>query len=318
MKFDWKTFVEEHHIDYVDTGASTAKNNIYITCPWCGTDKKHMGLSLTSPAWGCWKGEDHRGRSPVRLIAALLGCSNADAKRYIEDQAPPPGSWDSLRTALASTTQQEQPAAQQFVMPSGVRPLTRDGFGERFVRYLEQRGYQDELEYVLHRYDVQYALTGDFAYRVVLPIVMGGQLVAATGRTIGDAQPKYLTLPHGKAAGGVLYNTDRCVHRDTLVVVEGPLDALRFDLTAHRQGVDTVAVLGSTPGRARVAALRALCAPYRRTVVLLDQDATGAAVRLAGRLGGALVGQLPAGVKDPGDLDTDAISAILEKVQNRD
>jgi hypothetical protein len=61
-------------IEVLDKGHSVSKGNFNIKCPFCGAADPghHMGIRLDNGWWGCWRSSDHRGKSPVRLLCALL------------------------------------------------------------------------------------------------------------------------------------------------------------------------------------------------------------------------------------------------------
>src|SRR5215475_10070301 len=74
--FDWPAFLDQRGIEYEPDG----KFNIRCVCPWCSDkDSPRMAISTTGKGWHCWAAADHRGRSPVRLIAALTGVSLPEA-----------------------------------------------------------------------------------------------------------------------------------------------------------------------------------------------------------------------------------------------
>src|SRR6185312_16868124 len=61
-----------------------------------------------------------------------------------------------------------------------------DRFGGQFWRYLHDRGYRTQhIQWLADSYDLRYAVRGDFAYRLIVPITdRYGKLLSWTGRTI--------------------------------------------------------------------------------------------------------------------------------------
>src|SRR4051812_26553261 len=81
--FDWVTFLNRRGIEYTDRGSSATAGNLAIHCVFCGAADPgtHLAISLHGRGWRCWRNKAHSGRSPVRLIQALLGCTWVEAER---------------------------------------------------------------------------------------------------------------------------------------------------------------------------------------------------------------------------------------------
>ena len=106
----------------------------------------------------------------------------------------------------------------------------------------------------------------------------------------------------------LVYNYDGAAKGgETLVLVEGPVDALKLDVLG-RPSVRAVGLMGVvlSPGK-RDLVVR-LVERFDRVCVLLDADAMAVALRLKAELGflnrQVTLGALPEGVKDPGDLSS--------------
>jgi hypothetical protein len=333
MNFSWREFVKANGIHYVSSGPSTAKGNIYVHCPFCGNADRstHMGLSLNVrlPFFACWKDSTHRGRYPPRLIAALLGCSYADAVAMVD--AEDSSAIDDYEAAVSRTL------APAVVRPSDVHELQMPktfrvldhSTGERFVRYLERRGFT-MVERFASYYGLRYCPVGAFAQRIILPVFHEHQLVTWTGRDItGMARLRYETLstkpevaqrqgstPALLAVGETVFNYDRAAEGGrTLVICEGPFDALKIDWFCEDVDV-AVAVFGMPKNRQQGILVR-LAQGFERVRVLLDGAATSKAWRLCWEELEAVLGNtvarlsLPEGVKDPGALRGDQVVEIL-------
>lgn len=333
MNFSWREFARAHGIDFVTTGPSTAKGNIYIQCPWCGSadhgHKMGLSLSLRQPFFACWRDSTHRGRYPARLITALLGCSYADAVAMIE--AGDSSALDDYEAAISRTLEPqkvEQIKNVNLVMPRSFRRLGNRG-DARFVSYLEQRGF-DKVGKLAECYGLRYCVVGPFAQRIIVPIHQDGKLVTWTGRDItGTAKLRYETLstkpevaqrqgstPALLNVGETVFNYDRAAEGGrTLVICEGPFDALKVDWFCEQVDV-AVAVFGM-PKHAQVGVLIRLAQGFERVRVLLDRAAASKAWRLwaeelEGVLGPTVAWlDLPWGVKDPGALRGDQVGAVI-------
>ena len=90
----------------------------------------------------------------------------------------------------------------------------------------------------LVRWGVGYCTRGRYAWRLVIPVVLGGRLVAFQARTYRGGEPKYLTSAHGKQgdpgaecgrpAEALLFNLDAVREGSDVILVEGPGDVMRI------------------------------------------------------------------------------------------
>lgn len=312
MAFNWVSFLRQYHIEYVEEGPSVVRGNIAVRCPFCGSSdpSQHMGIAVEGDRrgnWGCWRNASHRGKSPVKLIQALIGCGFAEAQRIAGIQAPAEfGSDESMVGALKSLmgVDQEDKEIEAIEYPKTFRVVSEKGYGRLFFDYLVfQRGYQrDEVAELVERYDLRFCTTGPFAYRLVLPVNMPGVgLVGWTGRSIiKDEDLRYKSLsekPETAEKEGMpiapmnikdcLFNCERLIKNkkaDTLVVVEGPLDALRVDYHGRAFGVRATCLFSKSISQAQEDWLGALARSFRHRLVLLDDDASTDAFSLYARL----------------------------------
>ena len=191
--------------------------------------------------------------------------------------------------------------------------LLRRAVGREAIEYLRRRGIADEtaeayqLGWAPDAYDALFGYLTSRGYeraeileaglaverdggqrdlfraRVIFPIRdEHGNITGFGGRTLGDAQPKYLNTPATPVfdKGGSLYGIDvaRAAIRETgrVVIVEGYMDVL----TAHQSGIKNVtASLGTALTDRQVAILKRLT---RHLILALDPDAAGQAAALRG------------------------------------
>ena len=336
MKFSWLAFLREHHLEFVSEGAHSAKGNVHIKCPWCGEEDRseHMGLSLNErqPYYACWRNAAHRGRNPARLVATLLGCSWEEAQSVVaRDDTSAIDLYEAAVTRiLTPPLLSASKETSSLPMPDDFYPLAtpRPGRG-KFLDYLVSRGF-DEVERLAEYYDLRYCRFGYFAQRIIVPIFHERQLVAWTGRAIGAAVRRYINLsedadtarkqgfvsPAVLGMGSVVFNYDRAAEGGrTLIICEGPFDALKLDWFAP-EGDTAVAVFGM-PKQAQVSLLLRLAKKFERTRVALDAAALSNSLRLwwneLGILGNAVRWlDMPPGVKDPGAMDGAAVAEFLD------
>lgn len=257
-------------------------------CPFHADTRPSLSINVDSGLWLCFscgaKGnmvrlQRHFGGQPVEYTLDGLDRSLADLERPPEDVCKRPVSW------LAQW------------------PMTAEG-----AEWLDARGITAEDR-------ATWRLGWDVAEQAVtIPLwaLDGEHVLGVIRRKLRPAahQPKY-RYPAGFRISHYLFGAHRLVNRDhidTLVLVEGSLDAMRV----RRHHV--AAVLGSSVSPTHVRLLRVL-AP-KRIVLAFDNDPAGRhAVQRAIRLlrGHRLV--VPTAWherKDPGDMTDDEIDSLVE------
>lgn len=131
----------------------------------------------------------------------------------------------------------------------------------------------------LQRWGVGLCVSGRYAWRLVIPLVMGARPVGFQARTFRNGEPKYLfarsgppndsSAECGRPASACLFNYDVVREGEDLVLVEGAGDVMGW--SERGDGTPTIALLGQamTPEKlALIAAKRP-----RRAVVALDAGA---------------------------------------------
>lgn len=326
MRFDWRQFCDSRNVEYRESGAGTARGNIYIDCPFCGEagrGKFHLGLRLDGPQWGCWKDPKAHGsaKHPTKLVQRLLGCSWEQARAIVDDQDWTSSDFAAMRRQLEGLDHREDEIVRlrPYRLPRDVFPLRAgDGKCEPFLRYLEGRGLPRECARL---YRMHAARSGEFAWRIVLPYFVHGTCVAATGRHIGRSDLRYYTLPP-KVTDTTVYNYDGAVEvdgGDCLVIVEGQFDAIVLDWHCEVLGLQCSAValagLGWTTKK-RPAVLE-LARRYRRVLVLLDRGEEHRSMAVVDDLRvarvDARVALCPDHRKDPGEFDQRDTRMLFEK-----
>lgn len=326
--FDWVSFVARYSIDHIDHGPSTARGNLYVHCPFCGASDRgyHMGLSLSGRGWGCWKNSAHRGRSPARLVAALLGVSHSEAARIAGVKSPAGVSDDQMGTMLSNligSSSNEPPA--ELVMPEEFSNRWESRVARPFVEYLAKRGFSLEgISWLTKHYDLRFALYGAYRYRIIVPIVDStGRLYSWTARAVNeDAPNKYKTLSvRGEsppiALGPpteVLLDLPHLFEGgDVLVVAEGPFDAMNLAWCARDLEVRATCLFGKVVSSTQLGLLAQLRPLYRRVFVMLDPDATVDLIQISSALKSVGVDTwFLTGDNDPGEMSAELIREQLK------
>lgn len=321
MSFDWIRFLDANRIEYATRGRNISSGNLVLHCPFCAhTDEgMHLSVSTTNRGWRCFRQPDlHRGKSAARLVAALTGCSLAQAANICGEQISIPDDFMGRMTQLLSPA--EETERKPTVMPSDLRKFSNKPSCKPFIKYLKSRGFV-ELPRFTYLFDVRYCTKGFFHHRVVIPIYYQRRLVSLTGRSLDpNAMIRYLTLPEDPekvekwgidpAQGPITdyllwYDECRAANAHTICIVEGPMDAWKVWQLGLDEGVVAVCVFTATASPAQVDKLHSLLPRFRRRCLLLDRNTLAISMRLQAQLHGLNVENitLPAGVKDPGELE---------------
>lgn len=307
IPFRWADFCLHHGLEPKERGKSTAKGHIYISCPWCldGANHQHMGLSLTSTFYGCWKDPSHRGINPARLIRSVLDVSWAAAQQQALRYAPSGlDFWAAEEVAPVARP-------NTFAMPDYIT----DQFAAAAVTYLNNRGVSLGDFYALGGRYGSSSGQNELAWRVTLPVETPQlEVVGVTGRHVGTSSLRYLTLPKGGAAGlvGCSWREDTS---SLLAVVEGPFDAVKLQIAARtaKLPVDVVAILGEAGAAERLHYVRQLSRQYEHTAFVLDDASYAGSVKFAQDMPGPASAHL-CGAKDPGSLTNKRAQEFLREV----
>src|SRR5882672_5668088 len=337
-QMNWLEFLNSQGIDFVTRSSNTKKGEVSVRCPWCGDDdpSMHLGISLTAENWGCHRNPMHRGHAPHRLIAALLGCSGAQARLIVRQfSQSDPDDLDSALEILASPEHtgtglaEPQPALSSQASPSPTQPhyttpqklpeefrtIRQRGVTLRFWDYLFYRGFGDDTDQLTDMYQLRCAVTGRWKDRVIIPFYdAAGTLIGWTGRAIQEPvnAPRYLSS--GEEVKTTVFNEHKLQSGgDLLFMVEGPFDALKMDFYGRPLGARATCVFGVSMTIDQISIMSTLRRRFKKVVILFDHDAIEPAFYAADWLqaSNVVIGQLPDGVKDPGSMSKQAIAKLV-------
>lgn len=327
MMFDWIAFLDRQGIEYVASGANVAKNNVNVHCPLCGAGdpSHHLGISLVGPWWGCWRDPAHRGKSVARLIQLLLGCSWEQAQRIAGESTSLPSDLLGSVEALLAVSSDPAPL-RSLKMPEEFLPFSGKP-GERYYRsYLTRRRYTEkQIEGITKNYGLRYCKHGPFRGRIIFPVFYEGKLVTWTGRSIYASDTlryKTLTVDPDRAsvlglepaAGNISdfllwYDELQNGSFETLVVVEGPFDALKLRTLGEKDaGLIATCFFTSAPSRRQIECLYRVLPKFKNRFLLLDEGTLSKSLALKNEFDGVLsstdleVLYLPEHLKDPGEM----------------
>lgn len=341
MPFDWINFLTNHNIHYETKGPNLGRGWIGLPCPFCGDDPSfHLGISLKHGGWNCWRGVDHKGRQPHRLIMALIGCTAERANQIVGSAAKP--SFNVLgdlsgRINIDAIFNKGKPVAEpkneHLDFLNEFRPIDFSFMANVFaVPYLHDRGYKNEdIVRLVKRHNLKFAMEGPYAYRIVFPIYLFGDLVTWTGRTvIAQKNPRYktLTTDYGKSLEtglpqavesikDCLFDFDflcSCQEGGTLVLTEGPFDAVRVTHFGEMRQVYGTCIFGIGITDAQLNLLARLSLRFKHLVLLADQGALSRTLATLPDWLGFKPRMLPKSVKDPGEMSAEVFDKIFAKV----
>lgn len=335
---DIRRILNDYNIPFVDSGKNVAQGNINIKCPFCFDDpSEHLGISLSTGSWGCWRNDKHRSKHLWIILVRLLGVSKAQAEAmlgYVQ-------SVDDIalaKIASGSYWSRDDVSPVQnnkdLEFPASFRRLSlKTPFATTFINYLRRdRGFNKTSATALNvaqRYNMLasvYDVLGDMSwrYRLILPYVEKGKLLTWTGRSVCNDPIRYLSLDRNRSVQQTkdcvfnYDNADRFSKRDrgeTLFVVEGPFDAIKLDFYMHGDRSHAVALSGLTVSRLQQLKIGCLSENYKRVAVVLDpgnESATFAvsdAIQASSR-SRVIPWLVDIGANDPGDLNYDQVKAL--------
>lgn len=328
--FDWQRFLDERRIDYVTSGANVAKGNLAIHCPLCGAadNSHHMSVSVEGRGWRCWRDPGHRGRSPAKLVSALLNVSYDEAARIVGGSTFIPSDFLSrVQSHMIPVRATED--HRQLSVPSEFQMFGRSPSARPYYEYLINRGFNDLIA-MTEQYDLRYCSRGSFKGRVIFLVYFDRQLVTWTGRTIYPSEElRYLTLSTdsekaeqsgvdpaiGPTSDYLLWYdqlTDIAADMETLLICEGPFDALKINVLGQRHGICATCQFTVVPSRRQIELLHELSPRFSRCAILPDRGAVVNAMRTASALSSLRIpiARLPRGLKDPGEINEEQLLAV--------
>lgn len=292
---DWKRLLDEQRIPYIESGANVKRGELAIQCPFCGSadPSKHMGLNLETGWWSCWRNRSaHSGKSPLRLLMRLLGVPYGRARELagLGDDYVDPEGFDAVAARLMGRNKDIRPEQMQrqfLELEPDFKPITSNLRTRRHWNYLYQRGFNggsaagDDVDVLCELYQLRAGVSGVWAGRVIIPYFQDRKLVTWTARAIGAATIRYRDLrlkSHNPkestslmAPKETLFNHD-CINEGgkALVVVEGPIDALKLDFYGRLYGVRAVALSTNSIQDDQAFLLQDAADRFERVIVMMD------------------------------------------------
>lgn len=282
--FRWRELLDDQRVSFIERGPNVKRGEINIKCPFCGAADPsfHMGLNLDTGFWACWRNASHRGKSPLRLIMALAHVPYWKAREIAglsQDYVDPEG-FDAVAARLLGHSgilvNEPLPRKQFLAVGKEFEPATTS---TRHMRYLEvTRGFGEWAADASYFYDLMMARSGDWRDRIIIPYYLDGALVTWTARAIAKATVRYKDLSIDESLvppKQTLFNHDVIIGGGmALVVVEGPVDAIKLDLFGRGAGVRAVALSTNSMTEEQLYLISDAEGQFRRIIFMLDNAST--------------------------------------------
>ncbi len=217
--------------------ANQDPNKLNICCPYCeisgkSTDKKfHMGVSLEPPRTvpipcvHCFR--CGYSASIVRFISEIDNVPYKDAKKYL-DRVTRKYTKDlsSILNPEVNPTIQKNYSFRPSKLPQEYQILNRDSIMQSLAwTYVERRNLSIET---IKEFAIGYCISGQYSRRMIFPVLSDGRLVGFIGRSVSQNSPVPYVFPPEFNKSAYLYNYDRALMSDTVVIVEGVFDVFAF------------------------------------------------------------------------------------------
>ena len=222
MSFNIHSALNDLGVWYTTEGKNISENWTGISCPFCGDNSQHCGISPQGYSFSCWVcGESG---SIKKLLKQLHGGSWQDIRKL----------FDAYNSALFVNEDIQNSLVTKVEWPEGCTTKLPKIHKE----YLKSRGFNPN--YLQSIFDIRAVhRTGDWKYRIIIPMYLNGVLVSYIGRDVtGESGLRYMNLKRKFSIIPVkkcLYNVDSI--DNFAIVCEGVTDSWRF-------GFHSVATLG--------------------------------------------------------------------------
>ena len=254
------TILEILDASTLDWREADVPDEIKCNCPFCVENDEtpdtryRLGINVKEGKANCFNCGWHSD-SYVFIARELARVGEVDMSgdRVTKEEKRPV----KKRKAPAPTYLDEMPAGYEaFNWSSSFEHPARD--------YLMNRGItRAQIEH----WKIGWAMTCAYAYRVIVPVIMDGQIAGVVGRDYTGLQE--LRYRNSESLRGVFGCTGR--HRSA-ILVEGAMDALRVEPLAWKGGEDAICMFGSNLSEDQIAYLKR---HYDRITALPDHDAPG-------------------------------------------
>ena len=218
--------------DYkIDYSTKTNKGWINTKCIYCGGNSYKLGFNPVENYCTCFACGFH----PLKeTLSKILNLSKYELNEIIPEY--------ETRIIQLRELKEEKKTVNKLKLPT-------DTFTSIERKYLKKRNFNPS--YLNKKYNiVGGGIVGDWKYRIIIPLILNGQIVSWTARSILPKNkldelkiPRYKNLSINESIIDVkstLFNLDNC-KSDKVILTEGAFDVLRLSyLDENKQFSDNV------------------------------------------------------------------------------
>lgn len=254
MNFDILSYFDERGIHYSYQGKNVSRGWVGIQCCFCSDPSNHLGVNIQSQAFSCLKcGEHGSGIKLIQELESLSWGKALDLARNYNGQ-------DIVQPRL-------KPTVQIYPTEDILPKEASKSFPGIFKNYLRGRRY--DPDYLIDKYDLYACTTGQYAYRILIPIKVNDRTVNFLCRDI----TKKSRLPYLNAKLPVEYRSLKSLiyfpkldreflkYDRPVVVVEGVFDAWRI-------GDGAIAIFGLKYSKEQVYHI----SRFKKVFILFDSE----------------------------------------------
>lgn len=213
-------------------------------CPYCGNHNYNCEVTINR-GFKCWS--CGIGGSFVKFVSDQEGIPYREVKKLIKL----PRKHKSVREQLEVEEDKAEPEQLGKCLPY-------KSWNNNAQRYAKDRGWD---EHCVHQYALLFCYEGRFRQRIIFPYSEDGVLVYWQGRTIHEHVERRWMFPKSQSRGH-LFNIERQQPGKTMIIVEGPADAV---------AVDGVAIGGKHLSEEKIEKI--LEVSPKEVIIWLDRDA---------------------------------------------
>ena len=229
---------------------------LQVNCPWHsnGTRGFKGGINISGNYYNCWNCGQN---SLEKVFSELLSISFYEAKKLLQE-------YDTESRIIQKV--KKKSLAKNIVLPGN--EIVKDS---KAWNYLLKRRF--DPQHLIDTYKIKDGgLTGDWSFRIIIPIIINGKIVSYQGRSIFSKEKckqldilRYKTLNIYDSvinAKYTFYGLDDCKSY-WIVLVEGPFDRWRLGPN------NVLSTLGTSTSEQQIILL---AERYKKVIFLFDNE----------------------------------------------
>jgi hypothetical protein len=249
-------------VKYSTSGKHATEGHVNIQCPFCGASDPsfHLGISVINGAYHCWRTPKHSGYNIDFLLSRVFKISKKESQNIISEYSDL-----SFLPAKEKDGNKIWSFMETFVDPSLYKTP---------VEYLQKRGFYN-IKNLCNKYNIKYCTYGEWAGRIILPIYDDEHnLVSFTARDVtGTSGIRYKTLNaeySKKNYNELLFNSNSRMNGGDLILVEGPMDAMRVEGISG--SISSWSLMGLELSLGKIEVIKKYSKMFSRIYLVIDND----------------------------------------------